>query len=131
MIVIRRRKSRSGYAMVLVLVFVVLFLGLWSIAARQVGSMLRIEQARAGRVSRDAERLPAATVLAQALASLETGYPPSSPYTCSLLAANGNLFAITFTRDLTTTDQWIVSVAPTSDETLPPLNCAQFGVTSP
>ena len=48
----RRRRRRPGYAMVIVVLFVLLFLGLWGRAARQVGSMIRIEEARARRVRR-------------------------------------------------------------------------------
>jgi hypothetical protein len=44
-ITIRRRLKRRGYALMIVFIFVVLFLGLLGIAWRQVASALRIERA--------------------------------------------------------------------------------------
>ena len=111
--------------MILVVLFLVLFLGLWGQVARQIGSMIRIEEARARRVRRDAARLPAEAVLAQALAILEVGYPPSSSYRCSVQG-----FAITFEQDSVNKDEWNLTVSPTS-ETLTPLNSANFVATPP
>src|SRR5437868_2197773 len=94
-----RPRYRRGYSMILVVLFLVVFLGIWGQAARQVGSMLRIEQARAQRIRRDAARLPAEEGLAKALAALESGFPPTNPYTCSYTSSSGDLVSITFTRD--------------------------------
>jgi hypothetical protein len=126
-----RPRPRHGYAMVLVVLFLVIFLGLWGQAARQIGTMVRIEEARARRVRRDADRLPAVTALAQALADLELGFPPSSPYTCAVATPDGSAFAATFERDPEHPDEWIVSVVPASDSSLPPLDPAQFAAAPP
>ena len=41
-----RRRKRPGYAMIMVVLFLLLFLGLWGQAARQIGSLIRTEEAR-------------------------------------------------------------------------------------
>ena len=129
-----RPRNRRGYAMVLVVLFVVLFLGLWGQAARQIGSMIRIEEARAHRVRRDAARLPIEAALARALAALELGFPPSPLYTCGITTSDGAAFAATFRQDPERPDEWIVSVEPTSEgllPPLPPLDPAQFAAAPP
>lgn len=123
----RRRRKRRGYAMVMVVLFLLLFLGLWGQAARQIGSLIRTEEARARRVHQDIDRLPATRALAHGLAALEKGFPPHSPYT----VADGNLFAITYDRDADHADEWTVSVAPTVDNTLPLLDPSQFQADPP
>ena len=117
--------------MVLVVLFLVTFLGLWGQTARQIGSMIRIEEARARRVRRDAARLPAEAALAQALAALERGFPPSASYACGVTTADGSSFIVTFLRDPAAADEWLVSVEPTTESNLPPLDPSQFGATSP
>jgi hypothetical protein len=128
----RPRPRRSGYAMVVVVMFVILFLGLWSLAARQVSSLLRVEQARANRVSRDVTNLPACRALAKALAALQVGYPPTNPYVCQV-SIDGNAFALTFTIDTSLNDNhaWEVQAATTNDTSPPVLNPSQFGPTPP
>ncbi len=126
-----RRSTRDGYAMVLVVLFLVMFLGLWGLAGRQIGSMLRIEEARARRVRRDVERLAAGEALAKAVTALEVGYPPTSSYICRVQGTDGSLFAVTFEQDPQQPDEWGLSISPTSETTLPPLDPAQFAVTPP
>jgi hypothetical protein len=126
-----RARSRSGFALVIVTLFLLLFLALWGQAARQVGSMIRVEEARSRRIARDAARLPSATAMAQALAALEVGYPPSSPFTCAVLATNGSSFAVTFARDDANAGQWTVRVEPTTDGSLTALDPANFSATAP
>ena len=128
----RVRPRRRGYALVAVVVFVLGFLGLWTVAARQISSMLRVEQARAKRIARDAAALPSRQALARALYALESGYPPSSPYTCVVLAGSTE-FAVTFQIDPDTGDpsDWIVTASTTVDPGLPALDPAQFEATPP
>jgi hypothetical protein len=116
----RPRPQRRGYAMVVVVMFVILFLGLWSLAARQVSSLLRVEQARAHRVARDVTNLPARRALAQALAALQVGYPPRNPYNCQV-SIDGNPFTLTFTIDPSSNDPhaWEVKAATSTDTSLP------------
>lgn len=61
--------------MLAVVMFVMLFLGLWTIAAQQIGSMLRVEKARAARVKRDFDVFPARVVLGRALIALQEVNP--------------------------------------------------------
>jgi hypothetical protein len=112
--------------MVLVVLFLVVFLGLWGQASRQIGSMIRVEEARARRVRRDASQLPAMSALARSLAALELGFPPTPAYVCRVEAIDGSTFAATFQRDPGSLDQWIVSVEPTSDDSLPQLDPANL-----
>lgn len=126
-----RPRNRRGYAMVLVVLFVVLFLGLWGQAARQIGSTIRIEEARARRVRRDAARLPAEVALSQALAALELGFPPSPSYTCRISTPDGSTYAATFLRDPQRPDEWVASVEPTSDDSLSTFDPTQFAAAPP
>jgi hypothetical protein len=128
----RVRPRRRGYAMVIVVVFVLGFLGLWTVAARQIGSMLRVEQARAKRIARDAAALASRQALAQAMAALEIGYPPMNPYTC-LVMAGSTEFAVTFQIDPDTGDpaDWLVTASTTIDPGLPALDPAQFEAVPP
>jgi hypothetical protein len=109
---------RRGYALVVVLLFLTLFMGLWGIAARQIGTMLRIEQARARQAKSDTAALPAMAALAQALAALEVGYPPSSPY---VVGVGSTDFTVTYTMVGASdpSSSWSVQVAPASS-LLPP-----------
>lgn len=126
-----RNPRRRGFAMVLVLVFVTLIFGTWGVAARYTTSMIRIEQARASRVRRDAARLPALSALARGIAALEVGFPPSSPHTCSIPGRDGSRFLVTFLRDPEDTSSWQVSVAPGADDAVPLLDESLFGVEPP
>jgi hypothetical protein len=126
------RAPRRGYAMVAVVLFVMLFLGLWGVAGRQLGSMLRIEQARARRVQRDLDGLGATQALAKALAALEVGFPRTTPYTCRV-NVGGTDFALTFTRNPDGSDPtaWSLQATPTTDLTAPTLDPGQFQPTPP
>lgn len=104
--------TRRGYALLMVLFFVVLFLALLGVAWRRVGSALRIETVRAMQVQRDESAIHA---LARALKLLESGVPATSPYVCGV-----TMNTSTGPRDLTVTFtqeggvQWAVHVAPTA-----------------
>ncbi len=128
----RVRPRRRGFAMVAVVVFVLIFLGLWTVAARQISSMLRVEQARARRIARDAAALPSRKALALALAALESGYPPSNPYVCFVMV-DSTEFAVTYAINPATEDptDWIVTASTIVDPGLPALDPAQFGATPP
>jgi hypothetical protein len=117
---------RGGFAMLLALVFLVLFLSLWSLAYRQVASVLRIETARSTRIRRDEGCTRA---VARGLALLETGYPPTTPYSCGVTlttSAGARDFTVTFT--LEGGSNWSVAATPgTSTIPMP----AQFTQTAP
>jgi hypothetical protein len=116
------RPRRRGYAMVAVVVFVMLFLGLWGLAARQLGSMLRIEQARASRVLADSIALPKMRVLAKAVAAIEVKFPPRQSYPCQVQddvsGGSGTWFVVTFqllTDPSIPQSQWTIKVGDPSD----------------
>ncbi len=118
----RPTSSRSGYAMMLVLVFIVLFLSLFGVAFRQTAAALRIETVRELQILRDEGSLHA---LARALALLETGHPPYDPYVCGVTIATPSdprsqtntppfttRFTVTFTS-VVGTNNWDVRSFPT------------------
>ena len=55
----RRLRSRRGFALMLVLFFMVLMLSLASLAYRQVGAMIRVESVRLQQANRDQGSLQA------------------------------------------------------------------------
>jgi hypothetical protein len=104
--------TRPGYAMMLVLVFLMLFLSLLSLAYRQMGAALRAEAARARQARRDEGSIQA---LARGLALLETGFPASDPYVCAVIintSAGANSFTVTFASE--GGNNWSVHSAPTA-----------------
>ena len=108
---LRRRRPRRGYALVLVLIFVILFLALMGVAWSRVGSVLRVATARAVQAHRDQGSLPA---LARAMHLLETGLPPISPYVCGVTLNVSGVpvsYTVTFTAEGQT--GWAVHAAVT------------------
>ncbi|HEY1602001.1 MAG TPA: hypothetical protein VGG64_20530 [Pirellulales bacterium] len=125
----KRKPHRPGYAMLLVLAFLVMFFSVLALAYSQLGSLIRAETARAQTVTRDAGCVPA---LAQALELLETGYPPTNPFVCgvSINTSSGpQAFTVTFaTQDV---GNWSVQVAPTADNESPAPMPLLFTSTTP
>jgi hypothetical protein len=70
-----RLKSRSGYSLTVVLVFLILIFALWSTVYRSTSSLLRIETNRVLLQSRDQGAM---TALAQALQLLQYARPSDS-----------------------------------------------------
>jgi hypothetical protein len=115
----KSKSSRSGYAMLLVLAFLVLFLSVLSLAYSQIASLIRAETARAQEALRDQGSIPA---LGRAMALLETGYPPTNPYECGTIvdsSMGSTEFTVTFTSQ--GSGNWSVDVVPTAagDNPLP------------
>jgi hypothetical protein len=119
-----RSRPRRGYAMAMVVVFVTLFLTLWSLSFRQLSALLRLEAARTRHLQRDAGSLRA---VARGLAALETGYPPAAVYVCSVSLDSGR-YALTFRR--TDPDVWTVDASASNDD-LPPLDPGVFSSSPP
>ncbi|MDG3007703.1 hypothetical protein [Paludisphaera mucosa] len=130
----RRRSQRRGYAMVMVVLFVTLMLGLWSLASREIGTLLRIEQARASRVQRDKDSLPGRKAMAKALSvaldALAGGYPRSTSLTRAIYVGEDQ-FALTFACDPDHPEEWTIQVTPTTEVGLESLDASLFSATPP
>ena len=77
--VIRRSHSRRGYALLLVVMFTMIFVMLTGVAWRQMSSVIRNFSVRTNRIQCDQGALQA---LAHALRRLENGVPPADQYFC-------------------------------------------------
>ena len=77
--VIGRSPNRRGYALLLVVMFTMLFVMLTGVAWRQMSSVVRNFSVRTSRIQRDEGALQA---LAHALRRLENGVPPADDYSC-------------------------------------------------
>lgn len=129
-----KRASRQGYALLLVMVFVVLFSAVLGIAWRQVASALRLEHVHELRKACDAGSIQ---VLAQAMQVLETRLVQTSQGVelagSSPVALNstfsyaqqygGSWYTVTFTCTKSDGSQWDVSVTapPNGSSTFPSL----------
>jgi hypothetical protein len=103
----KRGLVRRAYALMLVLVFVVLFLAMLGVAWRQMASVLRIEAVRSNQIRRDQGCLLAAI---QGIHYLEQNASPESP---QVFTVGGRSFTVTFEQDLENTDTWTVNAVPT------------------
>ena len=117
--VMRRPLRRRGYALMLVLFFIVLFMSLLSVAWRRMASALRIASVHATQIHRDEGSINA---MARAMRLLETGLPPSTPYVCSATITTSQgprRYTVTFT--LASDGTWSVHSTPTlaSENPLP------------
>jgi len=116
--------SRPGYAMMLVVVFILLFLALLGVTYRQIGAAVRIESTRVLQVKRDEGSVHA---VARGLALLETGLPPYNPYTGAVTittSTGARSFTVTFTQE--GSSNWSVYATPTPAGTSPPLLPSTF-----
>lgn len=121
----RRHSQRRGYALILVMVFVVLFSAVLGVAWRRVVSALRVENVSEVRRQCDAGSIQ---VLAQAMKVLETcvrwstdgaTINGSTDATYKSQGANGQWYKIVFTRTSAGTANpaaWSVSVFLITDE---------------
>jgi hypothetical protein len=120
----KQQHPRSGYAMVLVLLFLILMFSLMTLAYGRLGAALRAESVRAKKVQRDEGSTQA---LAQALALLETGLPPSNPYSCTTnisTSLGASPFTVTFA--LQSDKIWKVESTPTAPGEILPAMPATF-----
>jgi hypothetical protein len=119
----RPRTDRRGFAMLLVLVFLVILLSLWGVAYRRAATGLRLERARA--LAPPPVDQPNVIALARGLALLETGTPEglptwdakSSSYSCGTNVAGAD-FTVTFRK--LTSGNWAVQVRPGPTSTAMP-----------
>ena len=124
---IGRLPNRRGYALLMVLMFNVLFLMLLGVAWRRVASVIRVATVRTQQTQCDEGSL---RVLAGATRLLETGLPPSSPYEHGAIvnveaAGEERFFNVRFERNEARLpdEVWSVTVTRTSvrpTDLLPP-----------
>ena len=111
---------RRGYAMILVLLFLVLFMAVLGVACRELAAVIRTVSVQTVQSDRNQGTLQAA---AMAVALLETGLPPTSPYACLAVVntpTGPQPICVTWTLQAGTT--WSISATPASpDEVLAPM----------
>jgi hypothetical protein len=125
----KRSNDRAGFAMLLVLAFLVLFFSLMTMGYSQLSSLLRTEKYRVQKTEFDQG---VATALAGALHLLETGYPTSTPYVYGVTLttdAGTQQYAVTMT--LQDDNSWYVHVEPAAFEAELPAAPAAFTATTP
>lgn len=108
------RGPRRGYAMLSVLLLLAVGLIFATIQQRQIGSTLALEQSR---LETEDFQQGAVSVMAQALTLLETGLPPSDPYSCSVTIGDQK-YQVDF--DHVDGIKWKINVTPTTS-ILPPM----------
>ena len=111
--------------MLLVVGFLILFLALVGLAGSELAAAIRAQTACALQMQRDQGSIPA---LALGLALLETGSPPSDPYSCAVTIntpTGPSSFTVTFAS--TGPNAWSVNSAPTAPNDNPPPMPSTFG----
>ena len=114
----QRKTRRGGYAMLLVVGFLILFLALLGVAYSELAAAVRAQTVCALQIQRDEGSIHA---LAKGLALLETGLPPSNPYACGVTintSTGPSSFTVIFTS--TGTSSWSVNCVPTAPNDNPP-----------
>ena len=123
------KPPRHGYALMLVLMFIIVYLVILGIAYRGIASALRVATAHAQRIDRDEGSIPA---LACGLELLESGQPPSDPYVCGVLVTTSHgpqSFTLTFNQVDNAT--WNVTAGPTVAGSNPPVVPSTFAPAAP
>jgi hypothetical protein len=120
----RQRNERNGYAMLTVLIFLTLMLTFFGISQRYLGEAVRIEEARTRARDRDEGSVHA---MAAALDLLETGLPPTDPYSCATdVETSTGSRSFTVTYSALSASQWAIQVTPTLPADSPPPMPATF-----
>ncbi len=108
---------RRGFALVLVTLFALLIMSIWSVVYRDLSTLLRIQAAQEARIDPQAETL---TVVGSALNLLATqNNTPQAEYTCQI-----NQKMVTFT--LVENGVWTVRITDLPPGTSPPSMPAVF-----
>jgi hypothetical protein len=102
----RKPPARRGYALMLVIVFLVIFLAMLGTAWRQVASVLRVETVRAAQTQRDQGALLAAL---QTMHRLEADPTLTSPLEGVVVDGfTDYTFNVTFEHDSSTPPIWTI-----------------------
>lgn len=103
------RPRRTGYALLVVLLFLAVLLSMLGLTQRHLASALSIESVRRHSQQRDSGSVYAAAL---AVELLETGLPPESPYSCGVTMSTvtgPRTYAVIFVQG---TAVWTVTVRP-------------------
>jgi hypothetical protein len=111
---------RRAYAMILVVLFLVLFSAVLGVACCELAAVIRTVSLQAVQSDRDEGSLQAAAL---AVALLETGVPPTSPYVCvATIDTPTGPRPVRVTWTIGTGTTWSVCAAPAApDEVLTPM----------
>ena len=107
----RYLSARRGYALMLVIIFLVIFLAMLGTAWRHVASVLRVETIRAVQSRRDQGCLLA---VIKGIHYLENTTTPSSPQEF-VIDGFSNTFTVTLDRDPLDNTIWTIKAVPTPD----------------
>jgi hypothetical protein len=102
--------KRGGYALLIVLAFVLLFVLVLGVAYQQMQSALLVESVLLEEAQRDEGSVAA---VARGVTLLETGLPPSDPYVCGVTiqtTTGPRDYVVTFTSN--GSGAWTVEAAP-------------------
>jgi hypothetical protein len=126
----RPRLNPRGFALPAVMLFLLFAFGAWAVFFRSSGSIIRVEQARVLRESRSQWSAPAG---ATALRLLQTGNPPSDPYSCKVtLTQDAETRYLLLTFEKVGPARWNFVVAPTdADDASPDAPATFFTVPEP
>jgi hypothetical protein len=105
----RQQRTRKGYSLTVVLIFLILLFALWSTVYRSTSSLLRIETNRVLQQSRDQGTLNA---MAQALQLLQYSTPSDSSNPGRTLFVYGVTVTVPTTTGTCTTASYTVQFSP-------------------
>ncbi|MBN1787229.1 MAG: hypothetical protein JW806_02410 [Sedimentisphaerales bacterium] len=114
----RSRRRNTGYALVGTMIFLLIAMMMWLSVTRQIGTHLRIEKNSQSLQSYNDTILRA---LSWGLALLETGEPPSNPYSCRMMVGRTGLdiCVVEFRRTANLRYRLTARPAVGGDESLP------------
>src|SRR5438132_1309871 len=100
-----------GYALLTVMLFLAFAFGAWAVFYHTSASAIRVEEARSRRDTRTIWTAPA---IAQGLRLLESGPPPSDPYSCKVtVSSDSETRYILLTYDKVASSRYTIAATPT------------------
>jgi hypothetical protein len=114
----RNRRKNTGNALAGTMMFLLLVMIMWLGVTRQMGTYLRMEKNfQAQNTYYDC----CIRASSWGLALLETGVPPSNPYSCRLQVGQDTLRTFVLTFELTSPDNYRITARPavSEDDSLP------------
>ena len=107
-----RSRHRGGFALLTVMFFLAFAFGAWAVFYHSSAAALRLEEARSKRDTRTTWTAPA---IAQGLRLLQTGNPPSDPYSCKMaIASDSETHYILLTYNQISLGRYTIAATPTT-----------------